>query len=250
VYQIQRIKNYRIELRPCYQQRMRRHNNILVGLTNLIFKRGLSMYQSTKSLPSNSIRTLFCAAALGISMLTTGCATHYVDTALKDIPAEKLKKVETPKPVQLLFEFQSKGGSNPTATTQLKPQVVEIVKKTGLFSDVSDAPTAKGSVLSIVVNNVPLTDDAASKGFVTGLTFGLAGSAVTDGYICTVSYIADNDTPKISKTVRHAIHTTLGAKGAPANAVKSASIQDAIDTMLRQIVTNGVNDVATDPSFK
>ncbi len=208
------------------------------------------MQQSEKPLLLNHARKLLLVAALGISMLATGCATHYVDTALKDVPAEKMKKVDTPKPVQLLFEFQSKGASSPVATTQLKPQVVEIVKKTGLFSTVSDAPVANGTVLSIVVNNVPLSDDAASKGFVTGLTFGLAGSAVTDGYICTVSYIADNGTPKISKTVRHAIHTTLGAKGAPTNAVKSASIQDAIETMMRQIVTNGVNDVATDPSFK
>jgi hypothetical protein len=208
------------------------------------------MHQPTKSLFFNYGRTFFFAFAVGLSMLTTGCATHYVDTALKDVPTERMKKIETPKPVQLLFEFQSKGGANSVATNQLKPQVIEIVKKTGLFSEVSAVPVASGSVLSIVINNVPLTDNAASQGFVTGLTFGLAGSAVTDGYICTVDYIADTNTPRITKTVRHAIHTTLGNASAPANAVKSASIQEAIDTMLRQIVTNGVNNIATDSSFK
>lgn len=195
-------------------------------------------------------RKFLFASIVGAVLLTTGCATHYVDTALKDVPAEKMRKVEQPKPVQLLFEFQTKGGANPAATKHVKPQLVESIKKTGLFSEISDAPVANGAVLSIVINNVPLTDNAASQGFVTGLTFGLAGSAVTDGYICTVDYLADAKAPKISRTVRHAIHTTLGNANAPANAAKSATMQEALDTMIRQIVTNGVNDVANDPSFK
>ncbi|MDO9419342.1 MAG: hypothetical protein Q7T66_01640 [Herminiimonas sp.] len=207
------------------------------------------MRQSTKTMFSNYARRSFLVCATSIFMLT-GCATHYVDTALKDVPAEKLKKVAEPKPVQLLFEFQTKSGSNPVATNQLKSQVTDIVKSTGLFSDVSPTPVANGTVLSIVVNNVVMTDDAASQGFVTGLTFGLAGSSVTDGYVCTVVYIADSNTPKISKVVRHAIHTTLGNAKVPANAGKPVSMDEAVTTMLRQIVTNGVNDIATDATFK
>jgi len=175
---------------------------------------------------------------------------QYVDTALTDVPPGKMKKVEHPQPVQLLFEFQTNGATNPLATNHLKEQVVDLVKKTGIFSGVESAPVSSGAVLSIVINNVPLTNNPAAHGFVTGLTFGIAGSAVTDGYICTIDYIADAKTPKITKTVRHAIHTTLGNAKAPPNAVKSASPQEAMQTMLRQIITNGVNEVALDPAFK
>ncbi len=194
-------------------------------------------------------RLLRLAAISVLALAATGCATHYVDTALKDVPADKMVKAKEPKPVQVLFEFQTKGATNSRATDSLKTKTTEIVTKSGLFSQVSATPVASGAVLSIVVNNVPLTADAASKGFVTGLTFGLAGSTVSDGYICTVDYLPGGAAPKISTTVRHAIHTTVGNAGTPPNAVKSASITEAVETMLRQIVSNGLNTVASDPTF-
>jgi hypothetical protein len=208
------------------------------------------MHHSAKSYFSRQLHLLYIGLAFLMVLATTGCASSYVDTALKDVPPEKMKKVQNPKPVQLLFEFQTRGASNARATDSLKTKVTELVKNSGLFSQVESAPVSNGAIISVIVNNVPLTDNAAAKGFATGLSFGLAGNTVTDGYICTVDYIADANTPKISKTVRHAIHTTVGNTSAPPNAVKSDSIQDAVSTMLRQIVTNGLNDVATDPSFK
>jgi len=184
-----------------------------------------------------------------VAVSATGCATHYVDTALKDVPPEKVVKVASPKPVQLLFEFQTKGATNARATDKLKAQTTDLVTKSRLFSEVSATPVQGNAVLSIVVNNVPLTDNAAAKGFATGLTFGLAGNTVTDGYICTMNYLPGNNTPKVTATVRHAIHTNIGAKGAPENAVKSASVTEAVETMMRQIVTNGLNTLASDPGF-
>ncbi|MBT9506228.1 MAG: hypothetical protein IV109_06510 [Rhodoferax sp.] len=207
------------------------------------------MLKSTKSHFFHHSTLLRVALAALTTLLITGCATHYVDTALKDVPPEKVIKVQSPKPVQFLFEFQTKGATNARATEQLKIKATELVQRSALFSQVGSAPVASGSVLNIVVNNVLLTDDAAAKGFVTGLTFGLAGSTVTDGYICTIDYLPGGAAPKISKTVRHAIHTSLGSAGAPVNAPKSASIQEAVETMLRQIISNGLNNLASDPSF-
>ena len=203
----------------------------------------------SKSLFKSS-RTICVGLAIAATMMVSGCASHYVDTALKDVPVAKIKKIDNPQPVQLLFEFQSKGATSSAATNQLKAQVTEIVKKSGYFSQVETTPVSNGAILSIVINNVPLTEDAASQGFVTGLTFGLAGSTVTDGYICKLDYIPSASDTKISKTVRHAIHTTLGSAGAPPNAGKPVSIQEAVETMVRQIVSNGLNDIASDPSFK
>ena len=98
---------------------------------------------------------------------------------------------------------------------------------------------------------MPITDqgDAAAKGFATGLTFGLVGSAVTDGYICVVEYVPPGGHAKVSKTTRHAIHTTMGAKGAPENGVKATNIEDAVRTMTRQVVTEALKEVSRDPSF-
>lgn len=183
------------------------------------------------------------------TLLITGCASHYVDTALKDVPANRTAQVKAPRPVQLLFEFQTKGATNSRATDNLKKRATELVTNSKLFSVVSPEPVAGGSVLSIVVNNIPLTSDVAAKGFVTGLTFGLAGTAVTDGYVCTVDFLPGPTSPKITSVVRHAIHTTVGNAGAPANAAKAANIQEAVDTMFRQLVTNGLNNIASNPTF-
>lgn len=189
-------------------------------------------------------------AAAWLALGLTGCASIYVDTATKEIPAATFKKSASPKPVQFIFDFQTKGVPNATATKYLTEQVTVQLKESGLFSSVQSDPVADGSLLNLVLNNVPLTEDAASKGFVTGLTFGLAGSQVTDGYICTVKYLPSAQGAQVNKTARHAIHTVLGAKEDPPNATKAEGIEAAVRTMTRQIVSNALNDLSHDPGFQ
>ena len=184
------------------------------------------------------------------AVILSGCATHYVDTAISEVPVSTYKKVDQPKPVQVVFEFQTKGVANSRATGFLKPQVIDQIKASGLFSSVEEKPVPGNATLGVTVNNVPLTDDAMSKGFVTGLTFGLAGSQVTDGYICTVDYSSDIQGSNLTKTTRHAIHTVMGAKGSPNNAEPAKNMEEAIRTMMRQIVGNALRDLSLDPAFK
>ncbi len=193
-----------------------------------------------------------CARAfmLMLTVLMTGCASFYVDTATRDVPASELKPVAQAAPVQLLFEFQTKGVQNSRATDHLRSQVFDQVKASGLFSAVEDKPVANGAILSLKLNNVPLSDDAFGKGFVTGLTFGLAGNQVTDGYVCTIEYLAPNQKAPIVKTARHAIHTVMGAKEAPANGVRAETIEEAVRTMTRQIVGTSLKDLSFDPDFR
>ena len=66
---------------------------------------------------------------------------------------------------------------------------------------------------------------------VTGLTLGLAGSQVSDGYVCTINYLPPGAPTPISRKARHAIHTTIGASAAPANGVQAASAEEAIHTV-------------------
>lgn len=188
------------------------------------------------------------ASGLALVMLFTGCASIYVDGATKEVPAAQYTKPAKTAPVQVFFEFQTKGVANAQATTLLKGKAMEQIKASGLFDAVSDQPSAGGGLLSVTLNNVPLSDDAFSKGFVTGLTFGLAGSQVSDGYVCTAKFTPASG-QAVTKTARHAIHTTLGAAAAPGNATKAAGMEDAAYTMQRQVLSQVLNDLSKDPAF-
>jgi hypothetical protein len=184
-----------------------------------------------------------CAAVL------PGCATMYVDNGLKDVAASEYRHPQAPQPVQMLFAFQTKGTPNAKATDFLKKEVSDTVTASGIFASVSGEPVTGGALLDVTINNVPLTDNVFAKGFATGFTFGLAGNVVTDGYVCTVEYQAHPGAAKITATKSHAIHTTMGAKGAPPNATKAKNVDDAVNTMARQIVENTLRALADDPAF-
>ncbi|MCW8880960.1 MAG: hypothetical protein OQL17_00535 [Sedimenticola sp.] len=197
------------------------------------------------------IGSFACRGIILLSLfIITGCANMYVDDSTKEISASEFKKPDPLRPVQALFEFQTKGVANAQATDYLKAQVLEQIKSSGLFSEVSDGPVTGGALLSITLNNIPITDDAFSKGFVTGFTFGLAGSQVTDGYVCTARYMTDTSSPAIEKKARHAIHTTMGNTTPPENATKAENIEVAITTMTRQIMSNVLHDLSQDSDFK
>ncbi|WP_284619218.1 hypothetical protein [Aquabacterium humicola] len=189
-------------------------------------------------------RAFVRAACVVATLALGGCGSFYVDSGTPEVQASQYRKPAQAKPVQLMFEFQTKGAPNARATEMLKAQISEQVKTSGLFADVAEQPVPGGAMLSIVLNNVPLTDDAFTKGFVTGLTFGLAGNQVSDGYVCTAKYLGEGQAQPIVKSARHAIHTTVGAAAAPANAVKADSIEAAVRTMTRQIVSTTLNELS------
>ena len=190
-----------------------------------------------------------CPFILVASLFGSGCATPYVDGALRNVSAEQIRRPSRPQDVQLLFTFRTKGTDNIKVTDALKSEVEAAVASSHLFVTQSGAPALSGAILNVVIDNVPLDDSAFAKGFATGLTLGLAGNVVTDGYICTVDFVSPQG-KKVTKTIRHAIHTTIGAKGAPANGVKAKSLEEAAHTMTRQVVTAALKDLAEDPVFK
>ena len=189
------------------------------------------------------------AVFLAGTVLLTGCATAYLDGAVKDIPDSQIAKPARPQPVQVVVEFQTNGVANTRATEHVKPMVISRITSSGMFSDVQEKPTA-GGLLSVKINNVALMDDAAKKGFMTGLTFGIAGNVVTDGYVCTVSYLPPGQSTPIVKSSKHAIHTAIGNASAPASGVKAESLDDAVRAMVRQIVGVALNDLSREAAFK
>jgi hypothetical protein len=195
---------------------------------------------------------LMFAAGLACSPVAAMAAT-YVSADLGDVKPEDKAKVESPQPVQLLFQFKSRGAPNAAATKFLKAKVTEIVTNSGVFSSVSEAPVANGAVLSVVIDNIVTPEDlskATGQGVKTGATLFIAGSNVTDNYISTLEYVSGPDGAKITRTAKHAVITQLGLiNSPPAGAVKIGSMKDGIFTMTSQIILNPLNDIAKDPGF-
>src|SRR5215831_10009127 len=81
---------------------------------------------------------------------------------------------------------------------------------------------------------------AVGKGFATGLTFGLAGSEVVDGYEMSVSYTPVGGSPMCRK-YKHAIHTTIGALKAPSG-MQPAPLADAFDQVVEDMLLNFLRD--------
>jgi hypothetical protein len=195
--------------------------------------------------------------ALGVVALVaaaamTGCVSMkpYVGANVREVPASEFVKPDPSHAVQVLFDFQSKGVDNARATASLKARVVDQIAASKLFDSVSDSPVAGGALLIVTVNNVPLNDHEFAKGFATGLTLGLAGTVAGDGYIATARYTPPASAPVIAKEVRHAIYTTIGNHAPPPDATPAATVAEAVSTMLHQAISNLLNDVSHDPSFK
>lgn len=185
------------------------------------------------------------------SAMLTGCASFYVDNGLRAADTAQVTKPAAPKPVQLFFGFQTKGGANALATQQLKGQVTELVKQSGLFSEIKETAGPDTGTLQLTINNVALSDDAISKGVMTGLTLGLAGSTVGDGYVCDLQYKQSDSSPKIEAKANHAIYTSIGASSGPeAAATKMASIDEAVTTMVRQAVKTLLVKLSNNPQFQ
>lgn len=187
------------------------------------------------------IRNLITVALIGFSL--TGCLSmkSYVDPALPKVQYADLKPVENKHPVQLFYEFKSKDSLNAAATKQTQAMAVDVLQKSSLFSQVNTAPATSDYKLFLSIDNEPITKDAASKGVAVGLTFGLAGNMVTDGYFCKVTYQAPGKQP-INKEYQHALHTTIGNADGPPG-LQPYKPMDAIQKIIEELTLNALNDL-------
>lgn len=195
-------------------------------------------------------RRIAAVILLAATVLVSGCATHYLDKGTPEVPSSQFNKPSSAQAAQLIFEFQTNGAPNAGATKYLKEQVVTQVKESGLFSELSDPPAPSQALLTLTLNNLANMDEAMSKGFLTGLTFGAKGSMVTDGYLCTVKYLPPSAKEPITKTAKHAIYTSMGSDSGTGQGIKVASIEEGVRTMVRQIVSQALNSLSLDPDFK
>ena len=107
-------------------------------------------------------RTIVLPLALAASL--SGCISmnSYSDPALPTVRPQDVRARRSPQPVQVLFEFRTKGAPNARATELAKPVAFDTVRSTTLFSNVAETPVAGGRTLTLVIDIVPITEDAAS----------------------------------------------------------------------------------------
>lgn len=184
---------------------------------------------------------------------TAHAAKWYVDNTLGEVTAEERVLPDTPKPVQLIYEFQRDGVAHPRATKETRGYALNALKGTGAFTEVVEAPLADGPVLRIKFNNVVKKeeiDKARKDGFRAGLGFGLFGGVVaTDHYVVTLEYVAAPGTAPVVTTVSHALHMKFGKKDVEIPGTEVKGVKLAVETVVRQALARGVNNIVADPAF-
>ncbi len=185
------------------------------------------------------IRIRITAILIAIALLS-GCIStkSYVDPTFSRASYDDIMQVDQRYDAVVEVEFQRNGEVFERAQSEVENYVLRSLRATGVVN-----PVEKGGVsLRIVVNNVADLGEAAAKGFGTGLTFGLAGSVVTDYYEVTIEYTDENGNVT-TYDYKHALHTTVGNKQAPMENVEPTSPADGFATILDQTILNFVKDM-------
>ena len=185
------------------------------------------------------------AFLLVVAFLGIGCIApkSYVDPTLPKVEASAIKR-EDPKVVAVEVQFFRKGERLPKVDSRLLDQVRLNLLASGAVKEVLTTADPSKLQLKVAMDNVGDTGTAIAKGFGTGLTFGLVGSMVTDGYVFTVT-VQRPGQPAVQKTYKHAIHTTIGNKKGP-EGLEPLSPSQAFERVVAGLVFNLVKDLQTE----
>jgi hypothetical protein len=190
----------------------------------------------------------FLAALCLFAVTAPVQAKFYVNRDLGDVKPENQVQAIAPKPVQIIFNFQTSEKPNARATKYAKPIIIDAMKPRAVFSDFVEGPTKDGATLSIDFNNIP-EKGAGGKGFATGLTFGLKGLFVTDFYEVTFKYVPLPGAPTVTRMIKHALHLKMGKKDVADPGIQVKNADEAVRMVIAQVAAHGLNELAKDPAF-
>jgi hypothetical protein len=178
-----------------------------------------------------------------VSLMSAGCLSvkSYVDPQLPKVTYADLLQRREVRPVFLRVEFQANGKANAKASSLALARVTRVLESSKLFSSVAAAAAADLDQMNILIDNVGDRSEAAAKGVGTGLTLGLAGSMVTDGYVFTGTYQAAGKTA-VTKIYKHAMHSTIGNAKGP-EGLTAMTVQQAFDKIVEELVLNFLLDL-------
>lgn len=199
------------------------------------------------------LRLLALALMLGTLPQAARAMKFYVANALGEVKPEEKVTPAKPQPVQVLFEFQRDGKPNAKATKVVTPWAMEDIKGTGAFSEVTDAPTANGAIISIKFNNLVIKeelDKAKKQAFGAGLGFGLFGGVLAvDHYLVSIDYVPATGAAPIHTEVKHELYSKYGKKDVEVPGTEYKTGDEAVKVLVRQALARGVNNIVSDPAF-
>ena len=172
--------------------------------------------------------------------LVSGCISpkSYVDPTFGKVKYDDLTRRAEPYKWRIVVEFQRNGTHLPSADNSVLSHVERVVRASGMA-----IPSTEPNVgeLKVIINNVADRAASATKGFGTGLTFGLIGSTVTDFYEMDVVLIENGKT--IQKAgYKHALHTTIGNADGP-EGLEPMTTSAAFGIVIEQLMLNALKDL-------
>jgi hypothetical protein len=173
-------------------------------------------------------------------MLLGGCISSksYVDPSFARATYEDVQIPPMPYELKISVEFQRNGEHLPQVDGELRG-IVERVIRASRFA-VPAAGASQGE-LKVVVNNIADLDKARAMGFGTGMTFGAAGSYITDYYEMAADLTLDGKTFSQSG-YKHQLHTTVGNKAGP-EGVAPTTPSAGFATIVEQLLLNFLKDM-------
>ncbi len=180
---------------------------------------------------------VFCAFLQGcISMHS------YVDPQFHHAGYSDLARSQQPYALSIKTEFQRNGVAQPRADRLLSDDVIRTLRASGVVVPYDGKGPADGEI-SITVNNVANVGNSAAKGFGTGLTFGLVGSHVTDGYEMTGRLTQSDFTEE--RKYQHAILSTVGNASGPPG-LTPVALATAFNQVIDDLVLNFLKDMQSE----
>lgn len=167
--------------------------------------------------------------AIAVSAFSvTGCISvnSYVDPQYSDLSFANVS-IPQGSAYNVTTQMLTNGEPNSRGSRYLETAVASLMERAGI----SNIP--EGTSLSITCNNIADMGEAAASGFGTGLTFGLAGSTITDGYEFT--FVLSQDGEEETIVYRHVMQTTIGNAAAPIANVEAVTPQAGFDAILEDV---------------
>ena len=188
------------------------------------------------------MRTIRIAGAfLAMSMTLQGCISlhSYVDPQYHHAGYGDLVRPAPPYTLSVKVEFERNGQPKPAAEHEVRADIERSLRASGMVVPYDGTVPAEGEI-SFMLNNVTDIGNAAAKGFGTGLTFGLVGSHVTDGYEMTVRLTQGSVVTE--RVYQHAIQSTVG-NASPPPGMTAVSLSTAINQVIDDLVLNSLKDL-------
>lgn len=189
-------------------------------------------------------RLYLVIALLATLTALTGCMPKsFIDPGMYKGGLKTAPRLAQPIPVTLTVKGMTQGSESSRATEFWTRQFSKTLNDSQALVPAAAGQTAAYK-LTIEMDNVGDFGKAMGKGFLTGLTLGLAGSTVTDGYVMRSSLSAP-DGRTSTHEYKHAIHSMIGNTSAP-EGTETMSPVEAVIRVVEDLVAQMLRDMKQD----